>query len=1006
MPTNSSRFKPACKPIALAVVGLILAQQHALAQTQAQDKPAAAAETAAPKTDNTQKLETVVVTSGSRIKRDNYSSTAPLLVVKSEDAALAGYSSTAQVLQGTAVTGGQGQVNNAFGGYVTDGGPGANTIGLRGFAPTRSLVLLNGRRMSPSGTRGSVGAADLNTLPNSIVDRIEVLKDGASSIYGSDAVAGVINIITKKDLTSIQVDGSMSRTADGGGNSYNFSLAGGFVTDRTRFLASYNYNAITSLTLAQRDWTSCNTDYRRTSVNGVVGDWGSGDTIDPITGKPKCYPITGTGSNGVTINTIGTNNLTGVAALGASGTTFNRWRPNSSVSTGLVGFEGVGGGSTTNTNIRDTFDPRTLNRTLYSPVRNHNIYAQGGVDLGMLGDAELYYEVLLNRRESSQVGYRQLSLDYIKGSPLIPANLAGSTFSGPVNTSNGQNVGVRAFIGFGNDSSSQTVDFVRTAVGLRGAIPAFSSWDYDVSWTHSESRGAYDQQSFLTDRLANSLNVVASGSGFACANTSATGCVAAPKLTSAVIGGQLPQAWVDYVWQTVSGMTKYKEDVVSGSVTGTLFKLPYGDVKAAFGAEFRKNKIDDTPSLDSQNNNLYNLTSSSPTRGSDQATDFFGEIEVPLLKNLPLAKELTLNASTRYADYKSYGSDSTYKFGAIWAPANWISLRGSNGTSYRAPALYEQFLGATTGFLSNSGDPCNSWDDPAKAGTPRAINCKSEGLPAGYQATSSITVVNSGGRGAGLKAETSRNASWGVVLQPTLPTGWGNVSLAVDRFDLVVDNGVSRAGTANILQRCYDSVGFRQAGGFCRLVDARNPTSNALTVNDSYVNLATDIARGFDYTAQYTNEIGSGKLKVDLTLTEYRSQAYKLFAEDALDDNNGNVGTPKWSGQLDVKYTLKNWSVYYGLEWVDKTSSYSYYGEDPATSRFKLNTPSYFLHSASVTYSDSVNKWKATIGVRNLLDEKPPVISSGVYNRVGNAPLYSGYDYLGRRVFVNVSKTF
>lgn len=698
MPTHSSGFKPVHKPVALAVFGLILAQHAAAQQTQTETaKPATAAETPATKTETPQKLDTVVVTSGSRIKRDNYSTAAPLLVVKSEDAALAGYSSTTQILQGTAVTGGQGQVNNAFGGYVTDGGPGANTIGLRGFAPTRSLVLLNGRRMSPSGTRGSVGAADLNTLPNSIVDRIEVLKDGASSIYGSDAVAGVINIITKKDLTSITVDGSMSRTADGGANTYNFSIAGGFVTDRTRFLASYNYNELTSMTLAQRDWTTCNTDYRRTSANGVVGEWGSADTIDPLTGKPKCYPITGTGSNGVTINTIGTNTLDGVAALGATGTRFNRWRPNSAVSTGLVGFEGVGGGTTTNTNIRDTFDPRTLNRTLISPVRNHNVYAQGGVDLQALGDAELYYEVLLNRRESSQVGYRQLSLDYIKGSPLIPANLAGSTFSGPVNTSNGQNVGVRAFIGFGNDRSSQTVDFVRTAVGLRGAVPAFRSWDYDVSWTHAENRGTYNQQSFLTDRLANSLNVVASGSGFACAN-GAAGCVAAPKLTSAVIGGQLPQAWVDYVWQNVTGLTKYKEDVVTASVTGSLFKMPYGDVKGAFGAEFRRASIDDTPALDSQTGNLYNLTSSTPTRGSDQATDFFGEVEVPLLKDVPFAKELTVNASTRYADYKSYGSDSTYKFGAVWAPASWISVRGTNGTSYRAPALYEQFLGATTGF--------------------------------------------------------------------------------------------------------------------------------------------------------------------------------------------------------------------------------------------------------------------------------------------------------------------
>jgi iron complex outermembrane receptor protein len=259
------------------------------------------------------------VTSGSRIKRDNFSTPSPVQIIRNEDATLAGFTSTAQVLQSTGVTSGQGQINNAYGGFVTDGGPGANTIGLRGFAPTRSLVLLNGRRLSPSGTRGSVGAADLNTLPNSIVDRIEVLKDGASSIYGSDAVAGVINIITKKNLNSITLDASVSRTEHGGANGSNFAISGGRVGDDTRFLASYQFNELTAMTLGQRDWTRCNTDYRRTSANGVVGEWGSRDFVDPLTGQPKCYPISGTGSNGVTINTIGTNTIAGVGAAGFGG---------------------------------------------------------------------------------------------------------------------------------------------------------------------------------------------------------------------------------------------------------------------------------------------------------------------------------------------------------------------------------------------------------------------------------------------------------------------------------------------------------------------------------------------------------------------------------------------------------------------------------------------------------------------------------------------------------------
>jgi outer membrane receptor protein involved in Fe transport len=236
-----------------------------------------------------QSSEQEVVVSGSRIKRDNYSTSAPVQIIRNEDSVLAGFSSTTEVLQGTAITGGQGQINNAYGGYVTDGGPGANTLGLRGFAPTRSLILLNGRRMAPSGTRGAVGAADLNTLPSSIIDRIEVLKDGASSIYGSDAVAGVVNIITKTNLTGVTTTLNQTSTEQGGGNTTNFSLAGGFVGDKARFSGSYNMTQRTDLTLGDRDWTQCNTDYRRKLIGTTMGDWGSWDYVDPATGKPAAF---------------------------------------------------------------------------------------------------------------------------------------------------------------------------------------------------------------------------------------------------------------------------------------------------------------------------------------------------------------------------------------------------------------------------------------------------------------------------------------------------------------------------------------------------------------------------------------------------------------------------------------------------------------------------------------------------------------------------------------------
>ncbi len=973
----------------LMAVACTAAVAPAFSQTAA---PAAAA-ASAPEAEAQQ-----VVVSGSRIKHDAFSTPAPVQIIKASDAALAGISTIGGILQSTAVTGGQGQINNAFGSYVTDGGPGANTIGLRGLSPTRTLVLLNGRRLSPSGTRGSVGAPDLNTLPSSIVDRIEILKDGASSIYGSDAIAGVINIITKRDLTEITVDAGTSQTVHGGGNQYNFSLSGGLVTDHAHFLASYSFQEQQQLSLGQRSWASCNNDYTRAfDANGVAGAWGSGDFIDPLTGKPKCYPITATGSNGVTINTIGTSSTAGQPGPGTSGAKFRRWRPNSGVTTGLVGFEGV------SLNSRDTFDPRMLNESLMSPVKNHNAYIQGGIDLPALGDTtEFYWEAMFNRRESSQVGYRQLSLDYSQGSPLIPANLAFSDALPPNATTNGNDVGVRAFIGAGNDHSSQAVNFTRAVAGLRGNF-AKINWDYDVSLTHSESRGTYSFDGFLTDRLAQSLNVVANpAGGYNCVDAS-RGCVAAPALTSAVIGGKLPSNWLSFVYNpSIEGVTKYKEDVLTASTTGDLFTLPYGKAKGAFGAEIRRNFIDDLPSEDMQTGNIYNFTSSTQTRGSDQAKDLFGEVEIPVLKGLPFANELTLNGSLRRSDYRSYGAGTTHKFGGLYAPVKWLSVRGTMGTSYRAPALFEQFVGATTGFLSATVDPCNDYDQ--KTGNV-VKNCASEGLPAGFQQTNGVTDVTSGGRSTGLKAETSKNNSWGIILQPDLPTGWGDLSISLDHYNINVNNGISQIGYSNILSLCYNDPNFRTAGSYCRLV-TRDPSTHALTINDSYVNVASNLTRGNDYNLLYTNNVGIGKLRVNLEASQYLMQANKLFSDNPWSDANGNIGSPKWSGTLDLSYTVKNWSGYWGTEFVGKTNEYNFDGEDPATSALKLTTPTYFLHSMSVTYEEPVSKWKATLGVRNVFDKKPPSISSGYDNRVGTAPLYSGYDYFGRSIFVSLSKSF
>ncbi len=938
--------------------------------------------------------ETIVVV-GSRLRRDVYNSPSPIQVVTNEESIRAGFNATAEVLQGTAISGGNAQINNAFGGYVTNGGPGANTLSLRGLGATRTLVLLNGRRVAPAGSRGSVGSADLNVLPSALIDRIEVLRDGASSIYGSDAVSGVVNIITRQNVDGLTLSYQLNAPLDanGAGESNRFSAVAGANGDRWHIGGSVEYYTREELTYGDRSFMNC-----------PVAGWSDGsDYIDPYTGQPKCWGLDG---GGVTINTIGTSARAGVPALGNPTLAgYNRWRPNSAVTTGLVGFEGVSGGST---DVRDTFDPRMLNQSLISPVDITNVFVEASYEL--TPNVELYTEVLHNHRESSQVGYRQLTLDYPVGSPLLPPQLAaGGAFAANQGLNPGSNVQTRAFIGFGNYTSAQEVDFTKFLGGARGDL--FANWRYDVYASHTVSDAEYMFEQFLLDRLQASINnVVDNGDGtFSCAPTAPAGCVAAPVLNSHTIGGNLPADFVNWMFRPVVGNTEYTETVFSAGVDGPLFRLPAGEVMAFFGAEYREMEIDDTPGPDMVSGNLWGFSTAGITRGTDSVQEVFGEIEFPILADLPFAQALTFNASARYTDYDSYGDDTTYKVGLLYTPTDWLSFRGTYGTSYRAPALYEMYLSPTSGFVASGNDPCNEWDSEINPNL--VTNCGTgEGLPPGFTATTSVRVLQQGGITSGLEAETSDNLTVGFVLQPELPAGiGGDLSFSVDYYEIEVNNGVSRVGYSYILSQCYESApsDFNADNGYCALVE-RDGATNQLTVNDSYVNIATDILKGFDYNIRYSRDIGPTQAVFNLYLTQYTNRTSTLFPDDPVRNTVGIVNRPEFAGTFDASVYWDDWNFRYGVDWTSSTDYDEYYlkyfGYDLTSLGYQPNTDDYFLHHASLQYR--ADDWAITAGVRNLFNEDPPTISAGITNRVGNAPLYSGYDYIGRTAFINLTRSF
>lgn len=962
-------------------------------------------------------LEAVVVT-GSHVRKDEFNSPSPIQVITREGSVLAGLSTTTDVLQGSTVSGGGNQINNYFGGYVVDGGPGVNTLSLRGLGAVRTLILLNGRRLAPAGTRGSVGSADLNVLPTAIVDRIEILKDGASSTYGSDAVAGVVNIITRSGMNGWNIEGHRNSTFDGGGNITSLSLSGGMSSDRGQLLGSFEVYDRSNLAIGDRDWASCPT---QVLIDPQTGDYAPGSILNQD-GTPRCFPISSlTGVNsGIAHNYI----VAPVCELpDYDPCVFVRATPDTSGTTPIPGWRGVDP-----LGDRPAFDPRQLRESLISPTRNYTGFLSGAYDTGVLGNGELYFEGMFHRRESKQIGTRQLSLDYqvddaFNNHPFVPDVLyapgPGLDWGGVGVNPFGNWIIARGFAIFGNDVSSQEGDFSRLVGGLRGNL-TFADWEYDVNVTVNRGDMSYTFESALNDAVYNSMYVTPVAPGFnaptrvgfdgltyTCevnVTNPGTGCVPVPLLDAQFLGSNIPQDYRDYIWHDITGNTVYKETTASAILNGPIANLPYGRLRGAIGVEARWMELDDTPDENMLTGNLYGFSSAGITRGKDKVKEVFGELDIPLLAGVTGAQDLTLNLSGRYTDYDSYGSDTTYKIGMNYSPAGWMRLRATTGTSYRAPAIFEQYLSPTSGFIPQANDPCHLYGSDNLPGSTVYENCASEGLAPTFSQGNSIQVNSAGGAELGLSSEDSRANTVGLILQPPLPEAVGDLSFAIDWWKIKVDNQVAQIGGANLLNLCYQDPDFRAGGSYCTY--STRDSNNELTVEDNYINIAEQIAAGMDFNLRFTRDFGVGEFVADLRATRYSDQKSRVLPTDDLDEFNGEITAPRWVGDMDLRYEWKSWTAYYGLIYVGTQNSNPRYEVDPNVDPFDLSASAYFMHNLAVKYTGA-NDWQIIAGMRNLTDTVPKSISPGaIANRQGNSFLYSGYDYYGRRAYLTLSKSF
>lgn len=1027
-----------------AALGIMSLAGTAYAQTDTSEEEAVATTSTAP-VEGEARQEKITVT-GSLLRRDEFTSSSPIQVITAEVATLEGLVNASQILQGSSIAAGSTQLNGQFTGFVVDGGTGVETVDLRGCGGTRSLILLNGKRPGPSGTRGAVGAFDFNVIPGSIVQRYDILKDSGSTIYGSDAVCGVINVITRTQVDRPELTVNYSQPFDSGGEqftvsgAYGFNFLGGSIA-----LAAEFYEA-KELNVGDRDFLVCaedrvfdpqtgqRVDRENRSITAANDPRGCSaiyfnTVIDNVTGQ-RLIPA----PDGVTIGTSVGGVIPGYRP---------RVNPNFSAS-GPAYYEDV---------LRDR---RAEDVDAINGNQRISLYGVADFDLDILGGVNWQTELLFNQRETTADGIRQF-FPQIRGLSTIGLGNAATqyqlspTYVNPLNS-------VFQPITIWNSDATVDLKYYYAGSTLSGDFRGLglSNWAWEFGGNYSYSDGDYSRNHIVASRTGDwsqfgpngsynlrrdgQGNVVLDRNGFAQV-TPIAGSGAAPTydVTSpdflAGTGAAYQNAY-DLLNEWETGNTVYEQWLVQGNVAGPLFSLPAGEVQGALGFEYRSFSIKDVPGhltrgevinvTDTQTGTVYQArvadvwgsSTAGVTEGDDSVVELFGEIEVPLLRGLPLIEELTFNGSARVFEYDSFGRNDVYKLGLNWQATPSVRLRSTFGTSYRAPALFELFLDSQTAFVGQTAiDPCINLQDQTNQ---RIVqNCTAAGVPLGYTGLGSSATVISGGGVGNLSAETSEAATIGIILTPT----FAPISLAIDYYEIKIEDQIAQLGAATILQGCYAAENYPNE--FCNLF-VRAPSNspgnanNIVSVENSYLNVNKQTFRGLDLTVRAEQEFNFGTLLAEGDVSWAFEREVQLFAPGTQSgfndrDNNGIIGQPSVTANLRTVLSRGDFRYTWFMDFVGRASNNRF-----AATPFGLSAP-YFgrladydftaeavtYHGISVEYRS--DNWRLIGGVRNLFDEAPPLVSpvSGVTQTRGNAPLVgTQYDLRGRTGFVTISRKF
>jgi len=935
-----------------------------------------------------------VVVTGSRLASPDATSISPINVIGGAEIAQRGVVRVEDLIntlpQAYADQGGSNR-----GGSV--GASGTATVNLRNLGNQRTLVLIDGRRlMQGDPDRASAQAPDINNIPAALVQRVEVVTGGASAVYGSDALAGVVNFILKRDFNGVQLDaqaglyshnnGNAVRSAaalagqpyatgdnlDGGQQTVSITAGKNFGEGRGNITAYVGYRAISGVGTDKRDFSTCN-------LVASVGNYTCSLSSATNPAQFQLFNAAGVSRGTYTLDSTTGNSLRAYRTSDGfnNGNTYDLQAPDKKVNADFFGHY--------------EFSPAI-------DVYGEFMFMHDEADIKLSPTATFSVAETVNCA-NPYLSAQELGL--ICTSQGIP--ITGNATVG-VSQRNVQG---------GSRHDYTTHDAYRGVLGAKGQIAP--RWRYDVYAQYGRTNySSYLTGDYSLARFADSLQAVTNSSGQIVCKSGNPGCV---PINVFAIGG-ISQAALGYVSVPVRRKGYIEEEIASGAITGDLgFGSPFANhpIGVAIGAEYRNEKLSLTPDTYYSTKDVAgNSGGEFPISGSFNVKEVFGEIRVPLVEDKPFFRSLALDGGIRYSSYSTAGDTVAFKGGADWAPVSALRFRGSYQRAVRAPNLVELY-GPQRGVTASLSDPCEG-----SAPKATAAQCALSGVTAAQYGN--ITPANGQLSGAlvggnpTLQPETSNTKSFGAQLTPPFLRG---VTLSVDYFDIDVKKLITTVPATITLTQCIST------GVFCNLIQ-RNPLTGSLVNGGNVVTTSVNAGylktSGLDISLTAAQNLGDifggnpGRLSINFSGTHTSKYEVQILPGSEPYRCDGYFGVtcgqpiPKWRHRALFTWTptSENFSLamtwrYIGSSLNDKSSNATYLKGTYQAYDYRLPVVNYFDFAASVNVGKA---FTLRGGINNAFDIDPPVTASAG-GQTSNGAFFAGvYDALGRYMFVGASARF